>query len=322
MTWQGNWVDLVILIFLLIYLWDNWHKGIFLVVAEMAAVVAGFLAGVRLYQWPAQILETNFKIQVPLGKLLSFLGVTFLVEQVVGSWLAGLGRRIPRKYFPAWWQGVLTLPVSGLSGLVIAGVIVVAVMGLPVKASVKRDIRQSEIGGFLLRQAGIWERRLGGMLGEDVFEGLTFMTVRPEVRTRINLPIERQEFRVDEAGEAEMFNLVNQERVKAGRPPLSWRVELVPVARAHAQDMLRRGYFGHYSPEGKDVGDRLNGAGVTYVVAGENLALAPTVRMAHDGLMGSEGHRRNILGEEFGRGGMGVIDGGIYGKIIVQIFTD
>lgn len=309
MNWQGNWVDLAILIFLVIYLWDNWHKGIFLVLAEMAAVIAGFLVGVRLYQWPARILETNFKIQASLGKLLSFLVVTLLVEQVAGSWLAGLGRRIPRKYFPAWWQGVLTLPLSGLSGLVIAGVIVVAVMGLPVRSSVKRDIRQSEIGGWLLRQAGAWE-------------GLTFMTVRPEARTGISLPIEKTDFRVDEAGEAEMFNLVNQERAKAGRSPLAWRTELVPVARAHAEDMLRRGYFGHYSPEGKDVGDRLNGAGVTYVAAGENLALAPTVRTAHDGLMGSEGHRRNILGEEFGRAGIGVIDGGIYGKMIVQIFTD
>lgn len=48
----------------------------------------------------------------------------------------------------------------------------------------------------------------------------------------------------------------------------------------------------------------------------------PTVIVAHNGLMNSEGHRANILSPEFSRVGIGVIDNGIYGKIFVQIFTD
>lgn len=50
MNWQGNWVDLVILIFLVIYLWDNWHKGIFLVLAEMGAVVVGLPVEAKVKQ--------------------------------------------------------------------------------------------------------------------------------------------------------------------------------------------------------------------------------------------------------------------------------
>jgi hypothetical protein len=322
MAWQGNWVDLVILAFLVIYLGDNWRKGIFVVLAEMAAFVVAAVAGVKLYRYPAQFLEANFQIQVPLGRLIAFLGIMLIVEQMVGRWLLRLVGRIPRKYFPPWWQGALTLLPAGVSGLVIAGVILATVIGLPVRASVKRDLRQSEIGGFLLKQAGLWERKLTGIWGGEVWDGLTFMTVKPEAKTSIGLPVQQQPGGIDEVGEAEMFKLVNQERVRAGRSPLAWRAQVVGVARAHGQDMLRRGYFGHYSPEGKDVGDRLNDAGVGFVVAGENLALAPTVRLAHDGLMGSEGHRRNILGEEFGQVGIGVIDGGIYGKMVVQIFTD
>ncbi len=70
------------------------------------------------------------------------------------------------------------------------------------------------------------------------------------------------------------------------------------------------------------MGDRLNEAAISYSVAGENLALAPTVQTAHNGLMNSEGHRKNILDPEFKKLGVGVIDNGVYGKMFVQVFTD
>lgn len=86
--------------------------------------------------------------------------------------------------------------------------------------------------------------------------------------------------------------------------------------------MFERGYFSHYSSEGKDVGDRLIEAGIYFNYAGENLALAPDINRAHQGLMDSPGHRRNILDPAFGKIGIGVIDGGVYGKMTTQVFTD
>ncbi|MBI4035087.1 MAG: CvpA family protein [Candidatus Chisholmbacteria bacterium] len=322
MGFHGNWVDLVILGVLGIYVWEGWGRGIFTVLAEMGAFVTSIAAGLRFYKLPAMVLERNFQIRAPVARVIAFLVVAVVVEQVLGRWFKKLVRRIPKSYFPAWWQGLLTIVPSLLTGLIVVGLVLVTVMGLPVTAAVKRDTRESEMGKVLLKQAVGWEQKLSSWLGKEIFEGLTFMTVRPEARERLSLPVERRELKVDEMGEAESFRLVNQERMRAGRQILEWRPELVPVARMHAQDMLRRGYFGHYSPEGKDVGKRLNEAGVSFLVAGENLALAPTIEVAHEGLMGSEGHRRNILAEEFGMMGVGVVDGGVYGKMIVQIFTD
>ena len=63
-------------------------------------------------------------------------------------------------------------------------------------------------------------------------------------------------------------------------------------------------------------------AGVEFFIVGENLAFAPTLEIAHDGLMQSPGHRKNILEEEFERVGIGVIDGGSYGRMFVQVFAD
>jgi len=63
-------------------------------------------------------------------------------------------------------------------------------------------------------------------------------------------------------------------------------------------------------------------AGVRFSTAGENLALAPTVQVAHTGLMNSPGHRANILHKDFGRVGIGIMDGGIRGLMVSQEFRN
>ena len=68
------------------------------------------------------------------------------------------------------------------------------------------------------------------------------------------------------------------------------------------------------------VGNRLVDAGITYRIAGENLALAASPDEVHSGLMDSEGHRANILSPEFRRVGIGVVVGPL-GLMAVQVFT-
>ena len=63
-------------------------------------------------------------------------------------------------------------------------------------------------------------------------------------------------------------------------------------------------------------------ANIVFTYAGENLALAPSVDLAMKGLMQSPGHKANILSTNFHRVGVGVIDGGIYGEMFCQEFTD
>lgn len=124
----------------------------------------------------------------------------------------------------------------------------------------------------------------------------------------------------DPAAEAQLLALVNQERARAGLRPLAPEESLVPVARAHAGEMFALGYFAHESPLTGDPFDRLAAAGIAYLAAGENLAYAPTVEIAHRGLMESPGHRANILSPAFGRAGIGIIRSPYYGLMIVQLF--
>ncbi|SFR09252.1 CAP domain-containing protein [Desulfoscipio geothermicus] len=120
--------------------------------------------------------------------------------------------------------------------------------------------------------------------------------------------------------EQKMLNLVNQERQQVGLAPLKSNLELVRLARLKAQDMIDLGYFGHTSPTYGSPFDMINSAGIKYYYAGENLAGAYSVDVAHNALMNSDGHRANILNPNFKEVGIGIVDGGPYGKMFVQLF--
>ena len=119
-----------------------------------------------------------------------------------------------------------------------------------------------------------------------------------------------------------MLELVNGERIAAGLRPLAPDAELAEVARQHSTDMFARGYFAHATPEGRDPFERMRAANIRFDTAGENLALAPTLQIAHTGLMNSPGHRANILQPDFGRVGIGIMDGGIHGLMVTQDFRN
>ncbi len=122
------------------------------------------------------------------------------------------------------------------------------------------------------------------------------------------------------ADEQRMVELVNQERAAAGLPALKVNLELVKVARLKAQDMVANNYFSHTSPTYGSPFAMMKQFGITYRTAGENLAGAPNMEMAHKNLMNSPGHRANILNTSFTQMGIGVAEGSPYGKIFVQMF--
>ena len=62
--------------------------------------------------------------------------------------------------------------------------------------------------------------------------------------------------RVDDAGARAAFALTNSARVAAGASSLAWHGELAEAARAHAGDLVKRGYVEHLSPEGFDPSHR------------------------------------------------------------------
>lgn len=121
--------------------------------------------------------------------------------------------------------------------------------------------------------------------------------------------------------EALMLSLVNQERAKAGVAPLIADEALTRLARLKSRDMIDKNYFSHQSPTYGSPFDMMKSAGIRYTTAGENIAGASSVARAHEGLMNSPGHRKNILNPAFTRVGIGIVRGGAYGMMFTQMFV-
>ena len=324
MTFQGNYIDLILIILLIVWIADGWERGFFHLITDLVSFLGSFVFGLRYYSRAAYIFISYFSISRGIANALGFLLVYTAAHAILALLLVGLLRGIPEKYFPRLWQKFMGIFPAFVNGVVIIAVVLTLAVSLPIRTDVKDVITKSQIGSFLIRRTGTLERGMDSVFGEAIQESMAFLTVEPSGTERVNLGFELNEpdFSVDEYSEAAMFALVNQERAKQGIMELSWDTAIVPVARAHAKDMFERGYFSHVSPEGEDVGDRLQEADIRFFVAGENLALAPSLAMAHDGLMQSSGHRENFLSSDFSKVGIGVIDGGRYGKMFVQVFTD
>ena len=148
------------------------------------------------------------------------------------------------------------------------------------------------------------------------------LTVRPESTERVNLSFRVAAPRIDADAETQMLTLVNRARAENGLEPVEVDPTIRDVARAYSTTMFQQGFFAHIDQNGATPFDRMRAGGATFRAAGENLALAPTVQIAHDGLMNSPGHRANILNPRYRRIGIGVADGGMHGKMFTQNFAD
>jgi len=121
---------------------------------------------------------------------------------------------------------------------------------------------------------------------------------------------------------------INLNRRVNEEEPLMWDDKLGNLARAHSEDMVKRGYFKHLTPEGLSPMKRLEQAGYTSCrLVGENIyqnnlysrVITEKKKTTYDwnsmetislttvkGWMDSEGHRKNILDKNYVREGIGV----------------
>ncbi|HLJ88127.1 MAG TPA: CAP domain-containing protein [Candidatus Angelobacter sp.] len=104
-----------------------------------------------------------------------------------------------------------------------------------------------------------------------------------------------------------LFNLVNQERQNAGLAKLQWDDHLAQSARAHAQLLAQHEELSHQFEGEAELGQRVGITGLRFNAAAENVASAPTVGEAHQGLMHSPGHRANIMNPNYNAVGMAII---------------
>jgi uncharacterized protein YkwD/uncharacterized membrane protein required for colicin V production len=315
-------VDALLVLVVLFGVWQGWRRGLILGLLDLARWLGGLLFALRFYQtvarWLAPHVGWDESWNMPAAFLLTGFAAGLAIQ------LAGhaLLKRLPPDVHRRTLNRILGTAPGLLNGLISAAILAALLLSLPLPGPARDSARESTLANQLASYTEIVEDSLGPVFNEAIRRTLNRLTIRPESGERVELgyAVKNPQPRPDL--EAQMLEMVNRERTAAGLKALAPDPALTEVARAHSADMFERGYFAHVTPEGLTPFDRMAAAHITFRIAGENLALAPTVKLAHTGLMNSPGHRANILRPDFGRVGIGIMDGGFRGIMVSQEFRN
>jgi uncharacterized protein YkwD len=137
---------------------------------------------------------------------------------------------------------------------------------------------------------------------------------------------------MDEADQS-LLNRVNEARSQPRQcgnhdvnavDPLSWNCKLEDAARAHSKSMAELEFFSHTSPDGAEIGERVNNRDYRWSAVGENIAAGQnSVEEVVDAWLSSPGHCANLMSAKFTEMGAVRIEapGSQYSPFWTQVFA-
>ncbi len=317
-----NPIDAAVLALIGVAAWYGYQTGFVATMYSLASWILAVAAALVLEGPATTFVETAAKLPTSLAATIGFV-VTIVVAEAVLSVAGYLAIRpivtlVRRGPFNAADRILGTLP-GGIRSLLLVAVAILAIEALPVASEVKAAVETSRTGRAVNAQLARFQPELEAFTGRLGGSPLLVTRIGEDQTEQLDLP-DGIQLSPDPVAERQLLDLVNEERTQHGVAALEWDERLVPVARAHSQEMFALKYFSHDSPVAGSPFDRLKTAGISYSRAGENLAYAQSITVAHRALMDSPGHRENILRPEFTRIGIGVTNGGAYGRMVTQLF--
>jgi uncharacterized protein YkwD len=317
-----NWIDWVLIAIVLLSMYTGYQKGFILGLIDLVSWVGSLVAGFFFYTYVANFIDDNITSLGVWSAPVAFI-FTIIVARILLSLLfSPVLRNTSAQTHESKGNKALGILPGAVNGIINATIIAAVFLIVPMWEGLSQTARESKIANRLAMNVEWVDDRLSPVFDEAVRRSINRMTVHPDSKETVKLNFKVESPKVREDLEARMLQLVNNERAKQGLYPLKADPELAQVARAHSKDMFAKGYFSHVNLEGESPSDRITKAKVRFLTAGENLAYAHTLTIAHNGLMNSPGHRANILHKDYGRVGIGILDGGIYGLMVTQNFRN
>jgi hypothetical protein len=95
--------------------------------------------------------------------------------------------------------------------------------------------------------------------------------------------------------EQQLLTLLNLERRHARLAVLEWDAKVAEAAQAHSRRLAEHRALSHQFTDEPELTHRVGATGARFSAVAENIAVADDAEEAHLALMGSPGHRANIL---------------------------
>lgn len=323
MTRMFSLVDFVFIVGLLFFLYRGWKRGFLYLMSSLITLVVSFIVAIKYTDPLSDFISSFSPFPFVWNMFISFFCIAFLAEALLSTFFRYVLVRTIRLGHSRVNKAAGAL-MSAITGVFFLSAFFFLLLLVPLQGNVKETIQSSTIIPFVLSILDTYGGSLPNALQDSASRFTRFLTVAPKSTERVDLTlyIDPNKLTIDPQSESTMLEYLNNERAKVGVGPLVSSVKMQDVARAYSRTMLTEKFFAHIDNQGKDAADRLKAGAVEFLIAGENLAYAMTVDIAHEGLMNSEGHKRNILDPQFKRIGIGVVDAGLWGKMFTQVFAD
>lgn len=317
-----NLVDVILLLIVLLAIYAGYQKGFILGAIDLLLLASGLVVAFWASGYVVAFYE---KYAGPAGLWilpLAFIACFALARMIIWALVMKGLRKLPHGVHLSFPNRLLGTIPGMINGLIYVAILSSLLLAMPMSDGIAAKTRESYIAKTASPYVQWIDDKLAPVFEDAVNRSLTNLTVEPDAKKSIKLDFTLNNPKVREDLEAQMLVLVNDERRKEGLPPLKADLEMRKVARLHSADMFAKGYFSHINKEGESPAKRARDENAGFLTAGENLALAPTLILAHRGLMNSPGHKANILHPAFGRLGIGILDGGRYGLMVTQNFRN
>ncbi len=304
----------------------GWVRGAVKEALDLAGLVVGVFVGFRVSAPIGDFLADRFDVTPEWARLgagiviFILVGVGFsILASMLGRFMSLPGLNLSNR--------LLGTGVAVAWGVFLILVLVSIIEAVRVPDAIAERIEDSTVLTALAGPEALPRDMLESVAGDDVIGSLLALKEIAGAERVIldnddvfEMPPSSADRLSESPDEASVsFDLLNNERVAAGRAPLAPSEGLSEIARAHAVDMYVNGYVSHVSPTTGGIRERVERAGIRLAVVGENLALASSTRAVHDGFVRSDSHRRNMLERSYDRVGIAAIDGP-YGLMVVQVF--
>lgn len=317
----AHWIDGVFLCILLFSLIEGFLAGALYTLADLIEFALSFFLGLLLYSSMGSLLTTVFSLPVAYSNALGFFLVSFFAALILYVTFRNFIKKANQNIlsygsYLKKLNMIIGIIPGVLSGAIFIMFLVTVLTAFPLSADFKKALTNATLGSFFIARSEGLQSSISGS------QTLNFLTIQPQSNMAIALGFTDAHGTVDKSAEEQMLTLVNAARLQQGLPVLVQDSALQQLAEQYAQDMLAGGYFSHDTKSGLSPFDRMQRAHISYTYAGENLAFAANVTIAMQGLLNSPAHKANILSPHYKKIGIGVVDGGAYGEMFVQEFTD
>ncbi|MGB4398134.1 MAG: CvpA family protein [Daejeonella sp.] len=315
-----NIIDVILIIVIGISIYSGWKGGFIESALELSIWLGSFLLAFFISVLIVNLLQTVSVSGIWIRPI-AFIVLLIFFSQLITRTGESLTKSLDEELHYHWGNNALGIIPGLVSGIVYSSLISFFALSYPL-GNLSQRTKDSYLANLLNHKNG-WPGMLLSEMAADIgYRPPEHFTVHTKGAELVPLAFRTKEFRPRPDLEKRMLDLINQERKKFNLRPMTFDKKLAQVATKHSSDMLQRGYFSHYTPEGLGPFDRMRKDRVRFRIAGENLALAQTLQSAHQGFMESPVHKANILHDSFGRAGIGILDAGANGIMVTQNFRN